>query len=147
MITPIAPSLFGPPLPAGHPWASSSVTRRSGWGTGGGTRAHLLRDEGGCTLCRRGVPRCVGLRMRIAADFHRTTCARCIKSAMFAADPAGVRSVLAEGRGLSRELSETKLARAIVWWRMCGAVAGAPPYWLIRFFLVDVDVNAPSVSP
>lgn len=138
MIAPIDPVLFGEPLPSSHPWASP--LSRLGWEVGG-ARSHLLNDGGGCTVCRRGVPRCTGLKMRVASNFYRATCARCIRTVMYADGRFdAVARIEASLRGRDREMRVLRLARAIGWWRMCGAVATRAPEWLDGFF-VPADRN------
>ena len=146
MIAPIHPALFGAPFPLGHPWGSA-VGRR-GWDVAA-PRAHLLRDGGGCTLCRRGLPRCKGILLRVTSSFMRASCARCIKLAMWADGRHDVVASLVSGRGAAGERSATRLARAIGWWRMCGADASAPPSWLGAFFVptdLPLVFDSPSIG-
>lgn len=62
---------------------------------------------------------------------------------MFADGRFDVVAGLIGSRGSNGERSIHRLARAIGWWRMCGAVATRAPYWLEAFFVsTDSDVFA-----
>lgn len=132
MITPLFPELFGEPFPLDHPW--SATIGRVYWEVQT-PKVHLLDGEG-CTACRRGLPRCKGIHMRMTRSFYRTTCARCIRAALHR-EGTDIREVIDDIRGMRGALSEVRLAKAIGWWRMSGARAHRAPEWIHKFFVVQ----------
>lgn len=145
MIMPVAaPDLFSEPYPAHHPWARRCSRVHNQWETQspGMTRVHFVYSASGCTACRRGIA-CKWVTTRITQDWRRATCTGCIANTMRRFDPLGVThahvAVPSSFRG--------RLARAISWWRMCGATARAAPGWIDPFFAQSDVTYRSAVTP